>query len=91
MHQSVFRVPSHLWDLTDKKDHVMALMLDNGRILTSIYVNKRGEIIGRVVGGQDGLVELDPKEIEGMTIVAVRYIDNFWGSLGLTRWIKSKS
>ena len=52
-------------------------------------MNSQGEILGEVVGGHDGLADFRQEIIEHK-IVALRYMDGFWGSLGLTGWFELK-
>ncbi len=85
--KSSIMIPSSIWEQTDKQEHIVAIRMDDGIVISRIYVNKRGEIMGRVVGGQDGLEDID-FDLRSSQIVGIRYLDGIWGAMRLTKWIE---
>ena len=69
----------------DHVQQVVELKLRDGRILRPLVVDESGMLLGRVVGGQDGLVPLT-ENFETDDVIAVRRIDGLLRSLGLSRW-----
>jgi hypothetical protein len=71
--QRMFPVDS-LWGDMDHVQQVIELKLRDGRILRPLLVDESGMLLGRVVGGQDGVVPLTESP-ETDDVIAVRRID----------------
>jgi hypothetical protein len=77
-------MPSSIWQHFPARHMVVQVKLKNGRIVRGIYVDRKGNIEGRIVGGQDGLTE--DVGFSDDDLVAVRAEGIFTSILRLGKW-----
>lgn len=70
----------------DHVQQVVEMKLRDGRILRPLLVDETGTLLGRVVGGQDGVVPIT-ESLDGSDVIAIRRIDGMLRSLGLSSWL----
>jgi hypothetical protein len=90
--QSEVRIPAHIWeqlrDQIPKGFHslVVHLKLRGGRYVMWMVADVKGQVVGELVGGHDGISSA-PLDFTSEEIVAVRQAQGILGWLGLTQWV----
>lgn len=85
------RIPKALWQNYRQRHptrfEVVHLRLQDGKIHRNYVVSENGIILGRIVGGHDGVDSTAIDFSSGDDIVAVRRGAGLIATLGLTRWV----